>query len=240
MGKESEKKSSRQGAFKRIGERMDRPPMTVRLACCLAAAVAACVASLAFTAPTGGEEARRTLSGTLAPGWVSRQALDARAVVSRTVEQRNNIQLVDNPVEIPYSDVWVLNDPFFPLIGEVGILQDHQGTLDSKWAKMMGFPPIPEEGSGSTVMTAPETAPSSSLPRTASITGEAVLVEDIYESRGIKYARIKVGDNSYDRLKAGSEFATRYKLVEFKGNDTVAVMCGDERYELKKGQLRRI
>jgi len=209
----------------------------VRLAGCLAVALVACVAFLLVTS-TGGQGTRRTLSGTLAPGQASRQALDARAVVSRTVDQRNNIQLVENPTEIPYSDVWVLNDPFFPLIGEVGILQDYQGTLDSKWAKMMGFPPIPEEGETTTV--APETAPSSSLPRTASVSGEAVLVEDLYENRGIRYAKIKVGDKSFDRLKAGSTFASNYKLVDFKGSDTVVLMCGDESYELRKGQLRRI
>jgi hypothetical protein len=238
MAKESgERSKTREAHGRRVKALSAAVP--VRLACCLAGAVAACVACLAIASPGGGGEARRTLSGTLAPGQASRQALDARAVVSRTVEQRNNIQLVENPGEIPYSDVWVLNDPFFPLIGEVGVLQDHSGTLDSKWAKMMGFPPIPEEGE-TTVTVAPETAPSSSLPRTASISGEALLVEDIYEARGIKYARIKAGDSSYDRLKAGSQFAERYKLVELKGSDTAVVMCGDERYELKKGQLRRI
>jgi hypothetical protein len=35
-------------------------------------------------------------------------------------------------------------------------------------------------------------------------------------------------------------FADNYRIAEFKSTDTVMLMCGDESYELKKGQLRRI
>ncbi len=154
------------------------------------------------------------------------------------MEQRFNIQLVETtyPGEIPYSDVWVLNDPFLPLMGEVGALIDNEGTLDSKLGLMLDRTLTDSAAATS----APASTPSSSVPTTASVSGQAVLVEDIYENRGIMYAKVKVGDVSYDRIKAGVTFADNYKIVEFKSADTLTLMCGDENYELKKGQLRRI
>jgi hypothetical protein len=181
----------------------------------------------------------RSLTQSLAPGQNVGGPMDPEAIVSRTVEQRFNIQLVETgyPGEIPYSDVWVLNDPFFPLMGEVGALIDNEGTLDSKLGLMLNRTIT----TGTTPTSAPAAEPSSSVPVTAGVaSGQAVLVEDIYENRGIKYAKIKVGDISYDRIKAGVSFADNYKITEFKSADTLVLMCGDETYELKKGQLRRI
>jgi hypothetical protein len=203
----------------------------------------ALVISVIFLATASGNVEKgavdRSLSQSLAPGQSSGQQMDPEAIISRTVEQRFNIQLVETgyPGEIPYSDVWVLNDPFYPLMGEVGALVDNQGPLDSKLGLMLNRTISTETSPTS----APTTEPSSSVPVTAGVTsGQAVLVEDIYENRGIKYAKIKVGDISYDRIKAGVNFADNYKITEFKSADTLVLMCGDETYELKKGQLRRI
>lgn len=205
----------------------------------------ALVISVIFLAAASGNAEKgavdRSLSQSLAPGQSSGEAMDPEAIVSRTVEQRFNIQLVESgyPGEIPYSDVWVLNDPFYPLMGDVGALVDNEGILDSQLGQMLNRT-IDTTGATATT-SAPTTEPSSSVPVTAGVTsGQAVLVEDIYENRGIKYAKIKVGDISYDRIKAGVNFADNYKITEFKSADTLVLMCGDETYELKKGQLRRI
>jgi hypothetical protein len=202
----------------------------------------ALVISIIFLAAASGGADRaavdRSLAQSLAPGQAQSEALDSQAIVSRAVEQRFNIQLVETtyPGEIPYSDVWILNDPFLPLMGEVGALIDNDGTLDSKLGIMLDR--NLDESAAAT--SAPASTPSSSVPTTASVSGQAVLVEDIYENRGIMYAKVKVGDISYDRIKAGVTFADNYKIVEFKSADTLMLMCGDESYELKKGQLRRI
>jgi hypothetical protein len=207
-------------------------------------ALALTISIIFLAAASGNVEksaADRSLSQSLAPGQSSVEPMDPEAIVSRTVEQRFNIQLVESsyPGEIPYSDVWVLNDPFFPLMGDVGALVDNTGILDSKLGNMLNR--TLTEGGATTPTSAPATEPSSSVPVTAGVTsGQAVLVEDIYENRGIKYAKIKVGDTSYDRIKAGVSFADNYKITEFKSADTLVLMCGDETYELRKGQLRRI
>lgn len=211
----------------------------IRLLGSLALALAISVILLA--AVSGGAESvtfDRSLSQSLAPGQGTVEPLDSQAIVSRAVEQRFNIQLVETtyPGEIPYSDVWVLNDPFLPLMGEVGALVDNEGTLDSKLGLMLDRTLTDT----TTATSAPATTPSSSVPTTASVSGQAVLVEDIYENRGIMYAKVKVGDVSYDRIKAGVTFADNYRITEFKSTEALMLMCGDESYELKKGQLRRV
>lgn len=224
------------------GEADDGSSRRIRLLSSLALAL---VISVIFLAAASGNVEKgavdRSLSQSLAPGQSSGELMDPEAIVSRTVEQRFNIQLVETgyPGEIPYSDVWVLNDPFYPLMGDVGALVDNIGTLDSKLGLMLNRTISTTGTTGTT--SAPTTEPSSSVPVTAGVTsGQALLVEDIYENRGIKYAKIKVGDISYDRIKAGVNFADNYKITEFKSADTLVLMCGDETYELKKGQLRRI
>lgn len=212
----------------------------LRLAGSLALAMVVSVVFLAAASGGAGNAAAdRSLAQSLAPGQARGEALDSQAIVSRTVGQRFNIQLVETayPGEIPYSDVWVLNDPFMPLMGEVGALIDNEGTLDSKLGLMLKRT-LTEAAPAS---SAPAAAPSSAVPKTASVGGgQAVLVEDVYENRGIVYAKVKVGDVSYDRIKAGVTFAGNYMIAEFKPADTVVLKCGDESYELKKGQLRRI
>jgi hypothetical protein len=220
-------------------EDKNRTSRGMRLAGGLALALVLIIA-LVLANGVGGESGTRrvNLTHALAVGGGGEGDLDARALVSRAVEKKFQIQMQENPAqpgEIPYQDVWVLNDPFFPLVGTVGNLTDNVGTLDSKLGVMLGRP----SGTGTTTTT-PSTTPSGSVPVTAEVSGQAVLVEDIYESRGIKYARVKVGDITYDRVKAGIVFANNFQVVEFKGFDTLVLMCGDESYELKKGQLRRI
>ena len=74
----------------------------------------------------------------------------------------------------------------------------------------------------------------------AGVPERVVIVEEIYEIRGIRYAKIKVNDNTFDKLKAGSEFAEVFRLTEIKDDQTVLILCGDETYELKVDQLRKI
>lgn len=203
----------------------------------------ALIASLLFLSTSFGDNDNttidRSLAQSLAPGQ-NAGALESDAIVSRTIEQHFNIQLVESsyPGEIPYSDVWVLNDPFMPLMGDVGALVDNEGTLDSKLGLILNRD-LDEGTAGSS--TAPTTTPSSTVPVTAEVSsGQVILVQDIFESRGIKYAKIKVGDTSYENIKAGVSFGNNYKIVEFKSSTVLVLMCGDETYELQKGQLRRI
>ncbi len=174
------------------------------------------------------------------------------SLAERAIEQKNQIHMQESaPIagDIPYQDVWVLNDPFFPLIGNPGTLRDDTGTLDSKLAHITGrpVPPSPltqtlDAGGNLTVGTtgSPGGTTGASVGITSTQSGNVLLVEQITESRGIMYARIKVGSQVYDNVRSGTAFAEIYKIAEFKDYQTVVILCGDERYELQVGQLRRI
>jgi hypothetical protein len=118
----------------------------------------------------------------------------------------------------------------------VGTLQKKEGTLSSKQWQMLGFPQY-ETGGGTT--PAPTTTPTSPTPVTSSLPQNVVLVKDIYEVRGIKYATIKVNDQTYDKLKPGSEFANVFKVMEIK-DGSVVLQCGDEVVEIPENQIRKV
>lgn len=168
--------------------------------------------------------------------------IDSDGLANRVVEQKFQIHMeeMDQQLgEIPYVEVWVLNDPFYPLMGEVANLRNSDGTLASKEWQMLGFPDY-EAAEQGTATGAPTSAPPSKLPVTTSVPQRVVLVKGVYEIRGIRYADIKVNDGSYDKLKAGSDFAEVFRVQEIKDEQTVTVLCGDEIYELKVNQLRKI
>ena len=170
--------------------------------------------------------------------------IDSEGVAARVVEQNFQIHMeeVDQQMgEIPYVEVWVLNDPFYPLIGDVADLRNTEGTLSSKEWQMLGFPDYTASEAAETSGGAPApSSPPSALPVTTGVTQRVVMVEEIYEIRGIRYTDIRVNDGSYDKLKAGSEFAEVFRVQEIKDEETVIVLCGDETYELKVNQLRKI
>ena len=111
--------------------------------------------------------------------------------------------------------------------------------MSSKEWQMLEFPDyeLVDEATGGTMAPV---APPGTLPVTTGVPQRVVIVEEIYEIRGIRYARIKVNDNTFDKLKAGSEFAEVFRVTEIRDGETVIVLCGDETYELKVDQLRKI
>ncbi|OFW55643.1 MAG: hypothetical protein A2Y75_05515 [Candidatus Solincola sediminis] len=168
--------------------------------------------------------------------------IDSSGIASRIIEENFQIHMQEadqESGEIPYVEVWVLNDPFYPLMGELGSLRSAEGTLSGKEWQMLGFPDYTQDTGGSTGTSAASQA-SSAATVTTSASENVVVVESIYEVRGIRYAIIKVNDTSYDRLKTGSAFAEVFKVQEIRDNQTVLVLCGDETYELKVNQLRKI
>lgn len=218
---------------------MDVPHTRLLVALALAMAVTA-VLVMAAEPMVGG-----TNEGMLSQAMLSGRGdlkLDSQELASRMIEQKFQIhteEMEQQPSEIPYVDVWVLNDPFYPLMGEVGTLRKDSGNLASKEWQMLGFPKYEEE-TGGTATGAPATSAPSTVPVTTSVTQRVVMVEDIYEIRGIRYADIKVNDTKYEKLKAGSTFADVFKVQEIKDEQSVILTCGDETYELRINQLRKI
>ncbi|MBC7246632.1 MAG: hypothetical protein H5T73_02470 [Actinobacteria bacterium] len=224
----------------KAGARDDREGAMHRLLLGLALTLIV-VVSLVLAAEPGAERAgRTTLSQAMLSGRGTME-LDSSGLASRVVEQKFQIHMeeMDQQMgEIPYVEVWVLNDPFYPLMGEVGTLRENSGNLAGKEWQMLGFPNY-EEGGGTTT-GAPVTSAPSAVPVTTDVNQRVVMVTDIYEMRGIRYADIKVNDNKYQKLKAGSEFADVFKVQEIKDTSTLVLVCGDEAYELKVNQLRKI
>ena len=146
--------------------------------------------------------------------------IDSSELASRIVEQKFQIHMeeMDQGMgEIPYVEVWVLNDPFYPLMGKVADLRNTTGGLASKEWQMLGFPKYDNTagtgtGTGTTTGTTTTTTTSSAFSATATTAERAVMVSEIYELRGIRYTTIKVNDRAYDKLKAGSEFGDVFKI----------------------------
>lgn len=212
----------------------------IRLICGLALSVMV-VSVLIMAARPGYGGSRETMLSQVMVSPDSEVELDSEGMASRIVEQKFQVHMEEGEQqlgEIPYVEIWVLNDPFYPLMGTVGDLRSSDGNLANKEWHMLGFPDY--EQAGTTSGSAPAGSPPSSLPVTTSVPQRVVLLKDIYEIRGIKYADIKVNDNTYTKLKAGSEFGEIFKVQEIKDAGTVVIICGDETYELKKNELRKV
>jgi hypothetical protein len=202
------------------------------------------IAVLIVSVNPGAEGKRDAL---LSQGLISDEAglqIDSQELASRVVEKKFQIHMEERDQQmgdIPYVEIWVLNDPFYPLLGEVADLRNDTNTISNKQWQMLGFPDYepPEEeaptnGTQSTTQATGATAVSTGTLQ------RVLMVEEIYEIRGIRYTTIKVNDQAYEKLKAGSEFAEIFRVQEIRDNQTVLVLCGDETYELKVNQLRKI
>jgi hypothetical protein len=203
------------------------------------------VAVLIMSVNPGAEGKGKTM---LSQAFISEKAgleIDADRLTSRVIEQKFQIHMEEKSEQmgdIPYVEIWVLNDPFYPLMGEVGDLRSTQGTLSNKEWQMLGYPLYEQ-----TAQTSPAAGAAAALSQAQGSTSAAVttpqrvvMVKEIYEIRGIRYATIDVNDNNFDKLKVGSEFAEVFRVEEIKDNQTILVLCGDETYELKVNQLRKI
>ncbi len=212
--------------------------------------LASLIMILLVALPAAGR-GRDSLVSTMSLSGKGTLEIKGASLAQRAIDQKNQIHLEETTAQagdIPAEEVWVLNDPFFPLIGDPGTLSDDTGTLDSKLAHILGrpVPPSPTtiqlDAGGNPSITGGSTTSTTgaAVGITSAQTGKVLLVEQITESRGIMYARIKVDSQVYDNVRAGTTFAENYKIAEFKDYQTVVILCGDERYELQVGQLRRI
>ncbi len=210
----------------------------------------ACIVTLMLALVPGSGQARDSLVRTMSLSGSSDLEIKGVSLAERAIDQKYQIHLQETtPIagDIPAEEVWVLNDPFFPLIGNPGTLRDDTGVLDSKLAHILGrpVPPSPitqqfDAGGNLVSGTSGGGTTGAIVGVTSTPTGNVLLVEQVTESRGIMYAKIKVNNQEYDNIRAGTTFADIYKIAEFKDYQTVVILCGDERYELQVGQLRRI
>jgi hypothetical protein len=232
--------------FKGDRKRLDAGIGHIRLLAGLGLALIITAVLMMGLNPVGNQDSKLALSQTFGREGTD-SGIDSKALSARVLEQKFQIHMQESDQgmgEIPYVEVWVLNDPFYPLMGEAANLRASDGVLSSKEWQMLGFPnyeiPTPTSSSSSSSSTSTSTSSGVTTSTAAQSTQRVVMVQEIYEMRGIRYAIIKVNDSSYDKLKAGSDFADVLRVKEIKDNQTVVVLCGDEIYELKLGELRKI
>jgi len=225
----------------RMEGRENAPVERVRLLVGMAIALVILAVLVVAANPGATDNDDAALSQAMLSGK-SQIEIDTDGLTARVVEQNFQIHMEEmdqQTGEIPYVEIWVLNDPFYPLMGEVGDLRASDGTLSNKEWQMLGYPDYEME-TGTTTTAPVSSAPTSSLPVTTGVSERVVIVEEIYEMRGILYTDIKVNDVTYDKLKAGSEFADVFVVREIVDEQSVVLLCGDETYELKVNQLRKI
>lgn len=217
------------------GQSLQRSVLKLTTMLVLAIATATAIVFIPAAGSLKGE--RGLLNKALGEGMTGTSA--GKEMALRVIDQRFQTPSETDDLlrNIPPVDVWVLNDPFYPLMGEVGTLRKKDGALSSKQWQIIGFPEYETEGG--TTTTTPTTTPTSPTPVTSSLPQNVVLVKDIYEVRGIKYATIKVNDQTYDKLKPGSEFANVFRVMEIKDN-SVVLQCGDEVIEIPENQIRKV
>jgi hypothetical protein len=218
-------------------------PGQIRLFVGLAFAIIVCSVLMMSFGPSSARN-QRSLSDAF--GGVKASEIDSEELAHRIVSQQFQIHMQESDQgsgEIPSVEVWVLNDPFYPLMGKAGDLRSTDKTLSSKEWQMLGFPSYqstqPSSGGGTTTTTTGSQA-TAAASADASAAQRVVIVQEIYEVRGIQYGKVKVNDTVYDKLKAGSDFADVFKVKEIKDNSTMVIVCGDEEFELQVGQLRKI
>lgn len=212
--------------------------LTVTIVFCLVV-----MAGMMPSAGSGGGDAEASLAYILTGGEKA-DRIDANAMVTGVIKQKNQMHLQqadDDMWTISKEEVYVLNDPFYPLEGDVGVLLNESGTLELKEAMITGrlYQDLTDIYQGTFTAS---TGSSGKVPTTTSIGtgGSVVMLEQVYQVGGVSYAKIKVANQSYDRLRPGMTFAENYQLSSIIDRETVEVMCGDEKYEIEVGVMRKI
>lgn len=69
-----------------------------------------------------------------------------------------------------------------------------------------------------------------------SVISTALTLEGIFEQDGKMYARIRLGDNLFEKVAVGEIFAGYYKLLALGKDSSASILYGDERFSIFTGQ----
>jgi hypothetical protein len=64
----------------------------------------------------------------------------------------------------------------------------------------------------------------------------ALTLEGVFEQDGKRYARIRVGDNLFEKVAVGEVFADYYKMIAIGKDSSATILYGDERFSIFAGQ----
>jgi hypothetical protein len=64
----------------------------------------------------------------------------------------------------------------------------------------------------------------------------AITLEGVFEQDGNMYARIRVGDNLFEKVAVGDVFADYYKMLAIGKDSSATILYGDERFSIFTGQ----
>lgn len=125
-------------------------------------------------------------------------------------------------VEVPPLTIYRRRNPFAPLV-------------NMETAKP-GTTSVPTAGAGpaSTVTVPAELRTGSSpVPETQSL---AITLDSVKKQDGKAVARIRVGDQVFDGVAIGQDFAEHYKVLSIGSDSSATILFGDERFTIFAGQ----
>ena len=68
------------------------------------------------------------------------------------------------------------------------------------------------------------------------VVSTALTLESVFDEGGRLFARIRVGDQLFEKVAVGDTFAVNYKLLELRSDSRATVLYGDERFTISAGQ----
>lgn len=145
------------------------------------------------------------------------QKMSAQEATTQPATAQSEKKLED--VMVPPLSVYRKRNPFQPLRNE-------KATIE---AGVPGTATMPPAGGGAVV------APPELTGGGPQVVSTVVALEDIYEENGTLFARIRVGDQVFDKVSAGQVFGDYYKVLALQDR-TATILYGDEQFSFFEGQ----
>jgi hypothetical protein len=127
-------------------------------------------------------------------------------------------------VQVPPLSVYRRRNIFKPLVS----MESTQATSATGTAPTTG-------GAGAGVITLPPELDATGQ-GAGSVVSTAITLEGIFEQGGKLFARIRVGDNLFDKVAVGEVFGGNYKLLSIGKDSSATILYGDERFTIYAGQ----
>ncbi|MDD5447913.1 MAG: hypothetical protein PHO53_01925 [Actinomycetota bacterium] len=121
-------------------------------------------------------------------------------------------------VIVPPLSVYRKRSPFQPLRNEKSTIEVAPAAATT-----------PPAGGGAVV------APSELTGGGPEVISKVVALEDIYEEGGSLFARVRVGDQVFEKVSAGQVFGDFYKVLALQ-SQSATILYGDEQFSFFEGQ----
>ncbi|PKQ28441.1 MAG: hypothetical protein CVT63_02775 [Candidatus Anoxymicrobium japonicum] len=176
-------------------------------------AVGLCVLLVAGIAIATGGGSRKNGAGIMA------QASPAATPATTSSSTPASSGLIIEQVQVPPLSIYKRRNPFEPLVNmETPMVES--ATQTGAGVRVVNVPPELRRGASSQ----------------DAIASTAITLDGILREGGNSFAKLRVGDQTFDRVEVGGVFGEHYKLLTVGGNASATVLFGDERVTIFTGQ----